>query len=86
MIAKYFPLIPEDEQKASELANRQVVTIDENNRTCLKRDWRHGIRKDKKGKNPAVMLLQVLYKHLISLIEQNAVLVDERIHKTHTFD
>ena len=32
------------------------------------------------------MLLQVLYKHLISLIQQNAVLVDEKMHGKLTFD
>ena len=32
------------------------------------------------------MLLQVLYKHLISLVEQNVILIDGAMHGDLTFD
>ena len=43
----------------------------------LPKNFSHPIKKDKRGLNPAPMLIRVLYKHLIQLLEQNAVLVDE---------
>ena len=71
------PALPDEITKNLMLQNGQKV---------LKANFQHFIKKDKKGQNSASVLLRVLYKHLISLVEQNAVLVDEAIHKDLTFD
>ena len=42
--------------------------------------FKHPIKLDKKGQNPASLLIKVLYKHLLKLLDENAVQLIDRLH------
>ena len=85
-IVSYFSLRPAADSVLpnQNIRSSNLTLLD--GKKALKPNFQHAIKKDKKGQNPASILLRVLYKHLVSLVEQNAVLVDEAMHKDFTFD
>ena len=56
-------------EQISEAEQKNVHNRATDGKLALLNSFKHPIKKDKNGNNPATMLLQVLYKHLISLIQ-----------------
>jgi len=67
-MVNYFPVRPTDPDQAAQMAKRKNF-FTQDGKQVLKPNFLYPIKKDKKGQNPASMLLRVLYKHLISLVE-----------------
>lgn len=53
---------------------------------ALASDFKHAVKRDKNGDNPATTLLLVLFMHLVSLVKQHAVLFVEKRHSNLTLD
>ena len=88
-MANYFPAYDTSESiEAAYLENKvqELQVRGSEQKLYLVKNYQHPIKKDKKGQNPAPMLLRVLYKHLMSLIEQKAIVLEEKLQKEQSFD
>lgn len=82
-LTQHFPLVNSDlGLNSTRNLDQWHETVDNQDlmpNNTLNPKFTHAIKPDKKGKNPAAMLLRILYKQLVQMLCQNTVLLNETL-------